>query len=167
MLRHWWNQIDLRAEQFFFPWGFFLSLLGLAPLPLCRDTHRAPCEQPRHSGLQQPGQTSKLWTTQLHRAPKSILVEEGTHRGETWLRPCSVCQHWRVQSSWESHSIGTAGLGRELWTSPSPIPEAQRGSCSGTVLESLQWSLHNGQLSKQCTGLFLIVCRLNVIRVGF
>lgn len=28
----------------FFPWGFFLILLKLAPLPECLDTHRAPCD---------------------------------------------------------------------------------------------------------------------------
>lgn len=64
MLRHWWNQTDLwQPNLLFFPWGFFLSLLSPAPVPLCVDTHRAPCDQqPRHSGLEEPAQALRLWT---------------------------------------------------------------------------------------------------------
>lgn len=45
----------------FIPLGFFLSLLSLAPGPLCVDIHRAPRDQqPTHSGLAEPAQALKL-----------------------------------------------------------------------------------------------------------
>lgn len=110
MLRHWWNQTDLRAKQFFFPRSFFLSLLNLAPLPLCRGSLWPTAETFR------PSTTSTNFEALNYTASKGPIInpcgggKEGTHKGGTWLRPCSV------------YPLTATGQLRELLVTASGLP---------------------------------------------
>lgn len=164
MLRHWWNQTDLRAKQFFFPRSFFLSLLNLAPLPLCRGSLWPTAETFR------PSTTSTNFEALNYTASKGPIINPcGGGNTQGWdvaqALLCVPTDGYRTAERAAGHSIGTAGLGRDLWTSSSPTPK------HNILAVELSWSLFNKAftvgsstlISKQCTGLLLIVCGLNEI----
>lgn len=125
---------SLRAKplfSFFFPWGFSLSLLILAPLPVCVGTRGAPCGQQPKFSPEQPGQAL-----------------EGAAQG------------------WDHESSSTEELRELQCPAAAPRDITQPSPWNIPARDAPQENLST-LISKLCTGLFLTVCGLNVIRAGF